>query len=135
MWGLVSKVLGFSINSKSMCGSQKMLARLNQLLEKLDKISSNQEQENKCALFTLGQILWLLNFELNNQAVSSIHSQGNHDFLLQRPGENNFYFGKKIVLAWALEQNIVVEKRLPERNLEKLCNTVCYHWLSGSLLK
>ena len=71
-----------------------MLVRLNQLLENLDKISRNYEQENKCTLFTLGQILWLLNFELNNWALSSIYSQGNHDFLAERPGENNFYFGK-----------------------------------------
>lgn len=66
------------------------------------------------------------------------YSQGKHYFLAERKDlkKTTFTLEKyKIGHAWTLEQSIVVEKWLPERNLKKLCNTVCYCWLLFSLLK
>lgn len=128
MQGLFLEVWGLSVNSKSMCGSQKMLVRLNQLFENLDRISSNQEQENECVLFTLDQVLWVLNLELNNWGLSSIHRENMTSQWKEKTRRKQLLLWKniKIVHAWALEQSIVVKKRSPERNLKKLCNPVCY---------
>lgn len=79
-------------------------------------------------------------FELRLEQLGfKFHSRGKHDFLVEKKKTRRkqllLWKNIKFVHAWALEQNVVVETRLPERNLKKLCNAVCYCRLLFSLLK